>query len=109
VVVLAALRALAALGQAPRDVVSRAASHSDPEVVKEAVAAAARLPGPEGESLLRQAAAASRWDVRQAAARAMMERGDPRLRETAVELAAREPDPLVARAFAEAAQALSRR
>ena len=109
VVVLAALRALAALGQAPLDVVSRAASHPDSEVVKVAVAAAARLPGPEGESLLRKAAAASRWDVRQAAARAMLDRGDPRLRETAAELAAREPDPLVARAFAEAAHALSRR
>ena len=109
VVVLAALRALAALGQAPADVVSRAAAHPDPEVVKEAVAAAARLPGPEGEALLRQAAENPRWDVRQAAARAMLERGDPALRRTAAELAARETDPLVARAFADAAQALSGR
>jgi HEAT repeat protein len=109
VVVLAALRALAALGQVPADVVSGAAGHADPEVVKEAVAAAARLPGPEGEALLRQAAQNPRWDVRQAAARAMLERGDPALRRTAAELAARETDPLVARAFADAAQALSGR
>ncbi len=100
---------LQALGQAPADVVSRAAGHPDPEVVKEAVAAAARLPGPEGETLLRQAAQNPRWDVRQAAARAMLERGDPALRAAAAELAARETDPLVARAFADAAQALSGR
>lgn len=109
VVVLAALRALVALGDAPADVVARAAVHPDPEVVKEAVAAAARLPGPRGEALLRQAAEHPRWDVRQAAARAMSERGDPALRATAAGLAAQDPDPLVARAFAEAAQALSGR
>jgi HEAT repeat protein len=109
VVVLAALRALAALHQTPADVISRAASHPDPEVVKEAIAAAARIPGPEGEQLLRQAAESGRWDVRQAAARAMVERGDPSLREAAAALAAREVDPLVARAFAEAAQALAER
>jgi HEAT repeat protein len=109
VVILAALRALVALGAAPADVISRAAAHPDPEVVKEAVAAAARLPGAEGEALLRQAAQNPRWDVRQAAARAMLERGDPALQQTAAELAAREPDPLVARAFADAAQALSGR
>ena len=109
VLVLAALRALASLGRAPVDVISRAAAHPDPEVVKQAVAAAARLAGPEGEAILLQAASAARWDVRQAAARAILERGDPALRETAVRLGAREPDPLVARAFAEAAHALVRR
>ncbi|HVO21480.1 MAG TPA: HEAT repeat domain-containing protein [Anaeromyxobacter sp.] len=109
VVILAALRALAALHQSPVDVISRAAAHPDPEVVKEAVAVAAHLPGPEGERLLRQAAESGRWDVRQAAARAMLERGDRSLRETAAQLAASEVDPLVARAFAQAAQALSER
>lgn len=109
VVVLATLRALAALGDAPADVIGRAALHGDPEVVKEAIAAAARLPGPEGERILREAAGSSRWDVRQAAAQAMAERGDPVLREEAVQLAAREVDPLVARAFAHAAQALAGR
>jgi HEAT repeat protein len=106
VVVLAALRALAALGTPPADVISRAASHADPEVVKEAVSAAAKLPGPEGERLLRQAAENARWDVRQAAARAMLDRGDPALRTVAEALARREADPLVARAFADAARAL---
>jgi HEAT repeat protein len=109
ILVLAALRALLTLGRPPADVISRAAAHADPEVVKEAVAAAARLPGPEGEALLRQAAENPRWDVRQAAARAMLERGDPSLRPAAEALAFREADPLVARAFAEAARALSGR
>jgi HEAT repeat protein len=109
IVVLAALRALVILDRPPADVISRAASHGDPEVVKEAVAAAARLPGPEGEALLRQAAENPRWDVRQAAARAMIERGDPALRAAAEALARRELDPLVARAFADAARALSGR
>jgi hypothetical protein len=59
--------------------------------------------------LLCQAASHPRWDVRQAAARAMAERRDPALQATAAGLAAQDPDPLVARAFAEAAQALSER
>jgi HEAT repeat protein len=109
ILVLAALRALVGLGRPPGDVISRAAAHADPEVVKEAVAAAARLPGEEGEALLRQAAENPRWDVRQAAARAMLERGDPALLSAAEALAKREVDPLVARAFAEAARALSGR
>jgi HEAT repeat protein len=109
VVVVAALQALAALSALPADVLARAADHADPEVVKEAVAAAARLPGPDGEALLRRAAGSPRWDVRQAAARALALRGDPGLRPLAAELAHREPDPLVARAFAEAARALAGR
>lgn len=108
ILVLAALRALVALGRPPPDVISRAADHGDPEVVKEAVAAAARLPGAEGEALLRKAAENPRWDVRQAAARAMVDRGDPALRSAAEALALRESDPLVARAFADAARALRR-
>ncbi|HYD43418.1 MAG TPA: HEAT repeat domain-containing protein [Anaeromyxobacter sp.] len=109
VVVLAAVRALVTLGHPPADVISRAADHADPEVVKEAISAAAKLPGPEGERLLREAAGNTRWDVRQAAARAMVERGDPALRATAEALARHEVDPLVARAFADAARALSGR
>jgi hypothetical protein len=38
----------------------------------------------------------------------MGERGDPALAPVAVRLAAEDPDPLVARAFADAAKALSR-
>ncbi len=106
VVVVAALHALAALGGAPAELVVRAAAHADPEVVKEAVLAAALLPGDDGERLVRDAAASPRWDVRRAAASAMVARGDPSLGPHAARLAAAEPDPLVARAFADAARAL---
>jgi HEAT repeat protein len=104
--VAAALRALAALGRLPADALERALAHDDPEVVKEAVAAAARLPGEAGLRLLRAAATSPRWDVRRAAARAFADRGDAALRSDAERLAAGDPDPLVARAFADAAQAL---
>jgi HEAT repeat protein len=106
VVAVAALRALAAIGAAPVAVVTAAAAHSDPEVVKEAVAVAARLPGSEAERIVRDAAASPRWDVRRAAARAMLMRGDPALAGEAARRAADDPDPLVARAFGEAAHAL---
>lgn len=106
VVVVAALHALATLGGAPAGLVARAAAHQDPEVVKEAVLAAALLPGDEGERLVRDAAESPRWDVRSAAASAMAARGDPALGPQAARLAAAEPDPLVARAFADAARAL---
>lgn len=106
VVILAALGALAALGPIPGAALERALAHEDPEVVKEAVLAAARVPGVEGQRLLRAAAASPRWDVRRAAARAFAERGDPALRPDAARLAGSDPDPLVARAFAEAARAL---
>jgi HEAT repeat protein len=108
-VVVAALRALVALGAPPAAAIARAAAHADPEVAKEAVLAAAHLPGGDGERLLREAAASPRWDVRQAAARAMAERGDAALAAEAARLAADDPDPLVARAFAEAAHALGAR
>jgi len=108
-VVVAALHALAALGAVRADAMARAARHSDPEVVKEAVLAAARLPGAEGENILRAAAASARWDVRQTAARAIAARRDPALAEEAARLAAAEPDPLVARAFADAARELGAR
>ncbi|MGC3996194.1 MAG: HEAT repeat domain-containing protein [Anaeromyxobacter sp.] len=109
VVAVGALRALVALGGAPEDVVERAIGSADPEVVKEGVAAAASLPGDAGVRLLRAAAASPRWDVRQAVARAVAGRGDPALRELALERSGSDPDPLVARAFAEAAGALSGR
>jgi HEAT repeat protein len=107
-VVVAALHALAALGPVPADAIERLLSHDDPEVVKEAVLGAARVSGPEGLRLLRAAAASPRWDVRRAAARAFADRGDPALRADAERLA-QDPDPLVARAFAEAARALGGR
>jgi HEAT repeat protein len=106
VLVLAALHALSALGPVPADALERALGHEDAEVVKEAVLGAARLPGEAGLRLLRAAAASPRWDVRRAAARAFAERGDPALRADAERLAAHDPDPLVARAFAATARAL---
>ncbi len=105
-VTVAALHALARLGSPPVEVLERGLQHADPEVAKEAVAAAVRVEGPEGARLLRLAAASPRWDVRHAAARAMGERRDPALREVAARLAASDPDALVARAFAEAVRAL---
>lgn len=105
-VVVAALHALACLGAPPADLVAAAVRHADPEVAKEGVAAAARLEGPDGARLLREAAGSARWDVRRAAAGAMAVRGDPSLGPDAARLAAGDPDPLVARAFADAARAL---
>jgi HEAT repeat protein len=108
-VVIAALHALARLGPVPVEVLRSAASQGDPEVVKEAVLAAARVAGEDGERLLRDAAASPRWDVRRVAARALAERGEPALRAFAERHAAEDPDPLVARAFADAARALGGR
>jgi HEAT repeat protein len=109
VVAVAALRALATLRALPGAIVARAAAHPDPEVVKEAVAAAARLAGPDGARVVAAAAGSDRWDVRRAAARAMAERRDPSLRAEAARRAASDPDPFVARAFADAAAALGGR
>jgi HEAT repeat protein len=109
VVAMAALQALAALGPIPREVIEQALRHEDPEVVKAAVPGAGRVPGPDGARLLRSAAESDRWDVRRAAAEAMRDRGDPSLLPDAERLAERDPDPLVARAFAEAARALGGR
>lgn len=106
-VVVAALHALARFGAPPVDLVERGLAHQDPEVVKAAVAAAANLPGEPGRRLLAAAAGSPQWDVRHAAARAMAGRGEVALRELALRLAAGEPDPLVARAFEEAARALA--
>ena len=108
-VVLAALRGLAALGALTVAVVARALAHPDPEVAKEAVAAAAGLAGEEGAALLRDAARSERWDVRHAVARALTERGDPALLAFAREHATSDGDPLVAKAYAAAAEALARR
>jgi HEAT repeat protein len=109
VVVLAALRGLAALGASTAAAVGGALRQGDPEVAKEAVAAAARLGGEEGAALLREAAESERWDVRHAVARAIGERGDRSLLTLARTLAASDADPLVAKAFAQAADALAHR
>jgi hypothetical protein len=64
------------------------------------------MPGAEAEAIVVAAAGSPHWDVRRAAAAALLARGDPNLANLAGRLAAVEPDPLVARAFAEAAAAL---
>jgi HEAT repeat protein len=102
----AAVHALAEMGDPDADVLARAARHPDPEVVKEAVAAAARVPGPAGAGLLLAAAAHPRWDVRRAAAEALGERGDGALLDSVRRLARSEEDALVAEALASAARRL---
>jgi len=105
-VLVAALHALARLGRPPVAVLEAGLRHADPEVAKEAVAATGSLEGPERGRLLLLAAASPHWDVRHAAARAMGERREPGLRAEVERLAATEADPMVAKAFAEAARAL---
>ena len=103
-VAVAALQALSRLGAATPEALARGLAHPDAEVAKEAVAAAARLGGEARVRLLLEAARSARWEVRYAAARAMVERPEAALREAAARLAAAEPDALVARALTEAAR-----
>ncbi|HEX9287955.1 MAG TPA: HEAT repeat domain-containing protein, partial [Anaeromyxobacteraceae bacterium] len=95
----AAVHALSELGRAEAGVLARAARHSDSEVVKEAVLAAAGIPGAAAADLLLAAAAHPRWDVRRAAASALGARGDRALLAALWQLAACEADPLVAEAL----------
>jgi HEAT repeat protein len=104
---IAAVCALARLGAATPEILERAARHSDPEVVKEAVAAAESLAG--AAPVLLTAARSARWDVRRAAARALATRGDRSLLPELEALAAAERDPLAGEAFAEAVRALEAR
>lgn len=106
-VVVSALRALAKLGPPDPELLRRALAHPDPEVSKAVVAAAVRVPGAEGRDLLRAALTNPRWDVRLAVANAIAERGEAALRDDAARAATDDPDPLVARALADAALALS--
>jgi hypothetical protein len=76
-------------------------------VAKAVVAAAVGVPGEAGRGLLRAALASGRWDVRLAVAHAIAERGDAALRDDAARAAAADPDPLVARALADAALGLA--
>ncbi|MFO0584530.1 MAG: HEAT repeat domain-containing protein [Anaeromyxobacter sp.] len=107
-VVVAALRALAARGAITAERLVRASAHADPEVAKVAVAAAAPLAGPVAQAVIVAAVDSARWDVRRAAALALAARGDRALAPLARRRAGEDPDPLVARAFADAAQALER-
>jgi len=106
-VVVEALRALAKLGPPDPALLERALGHADPEVAKAVVAAAGRVPGEPGRALLRRSLASDRWDVRLAVATAVAGRGDAGLLEDTARAAAADPDPLVARALADAALALA--
>jgi HEAT repeat protein len=106
-VVVAALHALAKFGPPEQKLLRWALAHPDPEVTKAVVAAAVQVPGEAGLELLRAALSNQRWDVRLAVAHAIAERGDAALRDEAARAALADPDPLVARALAEAAQSLS--
>jgi HEAT repeat protein len=101
-VAAAAVRALAEMGALQPGVLERAAQHPDPEVVKEAVAAAVAMAGAPGASLLLTSAAHPRWDVRRAAAHAIARRGDPLLLDAVRRLAAAEEDSLVSEALVDA-------
>jgi HEAT repeat protein len=102
----AAVEALARLGAARLEVLAGAARAADVEVVKAALSAAARIPGPEARALLVEALADPRWDVRRAAARGAEARGDPALADAVRDLAGVEADPVVAEALAGALRAL---
>ncbi len=107
-VVVSALRALARIGPPEPGLLRGALDHPDPEVAKAVVVAAIRVPDESGRELLRAALANPRWDVRLAVAHAIAQRGDGALREETARAAAAEPDPLVARALADAALGLAR-
>jgi len=102
----AAVHALAEMGTVQPEVLASAVRHPDPEVVKEAVIAAAPIPGPVAAELLLAAARHDRWDVRRTAARALAARADRALTEAVRALAGREDDPLVAEALWETLRAL---
>jgi HEAT repeat protein len=108
-VAVAAVHALSQLGAADARVLSSAARHPDPEVVKEAVRAASTLPGSAAADLLVAAAAHPRWDVRRAAASAIGARGDPALLDALRRLAVSEQDALVSQAIDAARRALEGR
>jgi HEAT repeat protein len=108
-VAAAAIQALSEMGRAEPSVLARAVGHPDPEVVKEAVAAAARLPARAAAELVLSAAGHPRWDVRRAAARALGARGEPGLARAVRRLLESEEDPLVVEALGEALRALEGR
>jgi HEAT repeat protein len=108
-VAAAAIHALAEMGRAEAGVLARAAGHPDAEVVKEAVAAGARLPGRAAADLLLSAAGHPRWDVRRAAARALGERAEPGLASAVRRLLESEEDPMVVEALGDALRDLEGR
>jgi HEAT repeat protein len=106
-VVIAAVRALSRLGAARAEVLLAVARHPEPEVVKEAVAAARVLVS--GGEVLLVAARHPRWDVRRSAAQALGIHGDRAHLPEVSRLAFDEKDSLVREAFDAAVLALSGR
>ncbi|GEJ56184.1 HEAT repeat domain-containing protein [Anaeromyxobacter diazotrophicus] len=105
----AALHALAEMGAADPGVLANALAHPDAEVVKEAVRAAAAVPGAAVTGMLLAAASHRRWDVRRAAAAALGARAEPGLAEPVRRLAQAEQDPLVAEGLRAALRRLEAR
>jgi HEAT repeat protein len=103
----AVVRALRRLDAPEIDVaLYRAAAHPEGEVVKEAAAVAADLPGEAGTQVLLACARHDAWDVRRAAARALARRGDPAVLPDLEALLDAEEDAMVAEGFAEAIRLL---
>jgi HEAT repeat protein len=102
---LHAVRALARLGRLNAAVLSQAASHSDAEVVKEALLQGVAMS--RELDLATQLLGHARWDVRAAAARVLGTSGGPAaLRALRVALG-READPMAREAISEAMSLLS--
>ncbi len=104
---LAAIRAVTRLGGLDLPALERALGHADPEVVKEALAAAPAVSG--SSRVVLAVAGHPRWDVRAAAARALAAAGDRSVLAELQSLAASEADRIAAAAFADAIRALSSR
>lgn len=102
-----ALRTLSRLGKVNPGLLNEAARHPDPEVVKEALSAAALTPGAPGLALT--LLEHPRWDVRAAAAQVIAAAGDRDLGDRLKAQLGREADPLVKKALAEALRRITAR
>ncbi|GHG83394.1 HEAT repeat domain-containing protein [Comamonas sp. JC664] len=104
---VAAVRALARLGAAEPDVLRAAASHSDVEVVKAALAVGAETAA--GVAMALALLHHPRWDVRTAAARVLGDSAGPESLPAAREALEAESDALALQALSEAVERLVRR
>lgn len=102
-----AIRALARLNQFDEQLLRRGLAHSDPEVLKEALAAGAALPG--AVQLAVPLLAHPRWDVRSAAARLLSVSGSTELMAPLEEARVKERDVYARQVMDEALEKLKRR
>lgn len=102
-----AVRALAKLGRLTPEVLRRAASHADPEVLKECLRAGAAMAA--GVSLAQTLVGHPGWDVRVEAARVLAASGGRECLEVVDRALGREVDPLVREALGEAVRRLEKR